>query len=342
MSYFARNISSEELGRLLSAIEKSGVKFTNATPSYSEPSGWKTELPVSFSPFGKALILDSVDVVEGDFPLKNCAKPNVKFFEAILKQISPYAIVGVTFHLNPKTIPLERISSSLSFRNGKIFIGLGGYASHMVGDKFTKKESLEKIIGLAKLPVSVQEESPGKFIFRLTQAAGELDFTPPNSDTPIPYNIDASLPGKSLADITNQYCNFIQNTEFSPEKGEWFVSTIYKGASLAKIDQMELLKKIGQAGFPSKKVEVYFKWHLRDYKDFKELARIAKLIGTAMDTGNAAAQLLDFEFAKGKTCRLVTECNKKGVFKTWFNTETDDDLVILRKFLKKLKVAKKP
>jgi hypothetical protein len=62
MSYFARNISSEELGRLLSAIEKSGVKFTNATPSYPESSGWKTELPVSFSPFGKAFVLDSVDL----------------------------------------------------------------------------------------------------------------------------------------------------------------------------------------------------------------------------------------------------------------------------------------
>src|SRR5215467_4260330 len=113
---------------------------------------------------------------------------------------------------------------------------------------------------------------------------------------------------------------------FTHKVCDWFVNT--RGEAVPELKASEFLAKFRKLKFPGKQVDVDFDWHLRSYRDFAQLGRIAPKLGTDNFSDDAGAELVHFEFGAGKSCRLVASCNKKGKWKLFFNIESSDRPVL--------------
>ena len=329
MPYLTRKTSTKELEAILANIESSGLRHRNATSYYSYPAEWKTKLPLSFSQFGKAVVFDRLEGVEGSVSLSFLHESSPRFFESILKGVSPYAAFGITVDLNPRTSPFPYLDAQLRFELGKTFIGLGGYYSY---GEFEDAASLQEIFRMAELPIMIERKGD-VYRFKESAAGTTLAHAPVEAEDLIPKFIKVSISRWNALQSVTLFLSFVENPAFKPKATgcRWSLWTKVGETKFEKIAPGKLVDTINRLGFPKQSVTTHFEWHLKHYQDFREMPHLAK-----MKLNDVSAYLVEFEFAPGKMCRVASECDKKGVFKLWFNVEMEDDLKILKPVLAKL------
>ncbi len=313
-------LTVQRVSEILSSIRTFGKKVKDQSHLTVEFGDWGKTYPLPPLPAGKSFVFKGLMAVEdGQFPIPFLKQQNLKFFQRVLDEISPWSNIHFHIPLKRQNSRMSHLHASLSFELRAAYFGFGFlYKEYGPDDEImaTAKE-VQELIALTNLPLKLQAK-PKHFL--LTKADERADiFRPRRATDEIPTIVQCTLPGVTLSEIVSRFTAITQNPTFSAGDGDWSLGFPAFDFPKPK-DPKKLYNAINRVGFPGKKSRTIINWHLKDYTCFKDMPLMAKL-----KKEEVVQTLLDFEFDGRRQCNVDVMCAAQDKFKLYFSLDKEED-----------------